>query len=130
MAALAALGLVFLNLKAVWASKAMATPRKGGFCMVSDLRAINQQVEKVPGVMSNQEATIAKLSEARFYGTLDLLQGYWQCRLAPDAEELFTIVTPGGLYTPTRVPQTFLNPTSYIQATLTRVLEGLICMVW
>ena len=44
--------------------------------MVSDFRASKQQAEKVPGGMPNQEASIAKLSEARFYGSLDLLQGY------------------------------------------------------
>ena len=97
--------------------------------MVSDFRAANQQVEKVPGVMPNQEASMAKLSEARFCGSLDLLQGYWQCPLSPDVKETFTIATPGELYTPTRVPQGILNATSCLQATLTRVLEGINCMV-
>ena len=97
---------------------------------MSDFRAANQRVEKVPGVMPNQEASMAKLSEAEFYGSLDLLQGYYQCPLAPEAHEIITIATPGGLYTPTRVPQGILNATSYFQATLTRVLEGLNCMIW
>ena len=44
--------------------------------MVNDVRPANQQVEKVPGVMPNQEASMAKLSEAKIYGSLDLLQGY------------------------------------------------------
>ena len=79
--------------------------------------------------MPNQEASMAKLSEARCYGSPDLLQSYWQCPLAPGAQEIFTIATPGGLYTPTRAPQGILNSTSYLQATLTRVLEGLNCMV-
>ena len=43
--------------------------------MVSDFRAANQQVEKVPIVMPNQEASMAKLREARCYVNLDLLQG-------------------------------------------------------
>ena len=128
MASLAALGLVFLSLQAMWASAAMSTPKKG-FRMVSDFRAANQQVEKLPGVMPNQEAIMAKLSEARVNGTLDFMQGYWQCPLAPDAQEIFMIVTPG-MYKPTRAPQGILNATSYYQATLTRVLEGLNCMVW
>ena len=68
---------------------------------------------------------MAKQSEARFFSSLDLLQGYWQRPLAPDAQEMFTIATPGGLYTPTCVPQGILNATSYLQATLTRVLKGL-----
>ena len=32
---------------------------------------------------------MAKLSEVLFYGNQDLLQGYWQCPLAPDAQEIF-----------------------------------------
>ena len=80
--------------------------------------------------MPNQEASMAKLSEARCYGSPDLLQSYWQCPLAPGAQEIFTIATPGGLYTPTRIPQGILDATFYFQATLIRVLEGLNCMVW
>ena len=73
--------------------------------MVNDVRPANQQVEKVPCVMPNQEASTAKLSEARFWGSLNLMQAYWHCSLAPDAPRICTIATPGGLYTPTRVPQ-------------------------
>ena len=107
MDSLAALGLVFLSMQAVWASAAMPAPNKGGVRLVSGFRAANQRVEKVPGVMPNQEASIAKLSEANIYGSLDLLQGYRQRSLAPEAQEIFTIATPGGLYTPTQVPQGF-----------------------
>ena len=50
--------------------------------------------------------------------------------LAPESQEMFTIVGPGGLYTPTRVPQGVLNATSYFQATMTELLAGLNCMIW
>ena len=53
-------------------------------------RAPSQQVEKVPGVMPNQEASMAKLSGDRFYGILDLLQGYRQCPREHDAHKIFT----------------------------------------
>ena len=53
---LVALGLVFRNIQAVWASAAMDAPQKGGFRLVSDYRAVNKQIKKVPGVMPNQEA--------------------------------------------------------------------------
>ena len=77
LASLAVLGLVFLNMQVVWACAAMATVKKGGFRLVSDSWAANQRVEKVPGVMPNQEASMAKLSEAKFYGSPDLWQGYF-----------------------------------------------------
>ena len=47
---------MFRNLQAVWASAAMAAPKKGGFRLVSYYRAVNKQIEKVPNIMPNQEA--------------------------------------------------------------------------
>ena len=54
--------------------------------------------------MPNQEADVVDLLSARFFGKLDL-RGYWQMPLAEEAREIFTITTPLGLFTPTRVPQ-------------------------
>ena len=67
---------------------------------------------------------------AKCFGKLDLLQGYWQMPFAPEAQEVFTIVTPDGLFTPTRVPQGVLNATSYCQGVMTDLLRGLDCKVW
>ena len=61
--------------------------RNMGFRLVRDFLAANQRVEKVQGVMPNQETSMAKLSKATFYGSIDFLQGYWQCPLAPDAQK-------------------------------------------
>ena len=79
--------------------------KNGGFRLVSDIRAANQRVEKVRGGMPNQEASMAKLSEAKFCGSLDLFARLLAMPLTPESQEIFTIATPGGLYTPTRVPQ-------------------------
>ena len=59
-------------------------------------------MEKSPGVMPSQEADMVDLLSARFFGKLDLLQGYWQMLLVEEAREIFTITTPLGLFTPTR----------------------------
>ena len=50
---------------------------------------IRDRVEKSPGVMPNQEADMVDLLSARFFGKLDLLQGYWQMLLAEEAREIF-----------------------------------------
>ena len=50
--------------------------------------------------------------------------------LAADAQEIFTIATPEGLFTPTRVPQGVLNATGYFQGIMTGLLAGLQCKVW
>lgn len=47
MATLVALGLVFVNMQAVWASAAMMGHKQNSRgCMVGDFRAVNKQVEK------------------------------------------------------------------------------------
>ena len=84
------------------------------FRLVSDYQAVNSQVEQRPGVMPNQE-DMRELLGAKYFGKLDLLQGYWQMPLSPEAQEVFTIVTPDGLFAPTRVPQGVLNATSYFK---------------
>ena len=59
VAALLAFGLVFRNLQEVWSSPAMVVPKMDSFRLVS--KAVNEQVEKSPGVMPNQEADMVDL---------------------------------------------------------------------
>ena len=56
----------------------MMVPKQNGRGrMVGDFRAVNKQVKKVPSVMPDQEASMAKLTAARFFGSMDMLQGLW-----------------------------------------------------
>ena len=66
---LVALGLVFRNIQAT-ASAAKTVPKAGGFYLVSDYRAVYKQIEKVPGVMPNQEAGMANLRGTTCFGKL------------------------------------------------------------
>ena len=52
----------------MWSSPAMAVPKKDSLRLVSVYRAVNEQVEKSPSVMPNQEADMVDLSSARFFG--------------------------------------------------------------
>ena len=121
---LVALGLVFHNMQAVWTSAAMAAPKKVVSRLVSDHRVVNKQIEKVLGVMPNQEAEMADLRGATYFGKLDMPQGYWQIPLAAEAQEVFTIATSEGLFTPTHVPQGVLNATAYLYGMMTDLVAG------
>ena len=79
--------------------------------------------------MPNQE-DMRELLGGKCFWKLDLLQWYWQMPLAPDAPGVFTIVTPDGLVTPSRVPQGVLNAASYFQSVMSDLLRGLDCSVW
>ena len=94
-------------------SAAMATPKKGEFCLVSDYRAVNRQIETIPGVMPNQGAEMADLRGATCFGKLYMLQRYRQISLAAEIRKVFT--TPEGLLSPTRMLQGVLNATAYFQ---------------
>ena len=59
---LVALMLVFRNLQAVLASTAMAAPKTGGFCLVSDYRAVNQQIKKYGPVLKSNEVPVALMT--------------------------------------------------------------------
>ncbi|CAM9301856.1 unnamed protein product [Sphacelaria rigidula] len=84
IAALLVFGLVVRNIQPVWASPAMVVPKRDTFRSVSDYQVVNAQVEQSPGVMPSQEDMLELLG-AQCFGILDLLQGYWQMPLAPEA---------------------------------------------
>ena len=97
---------------------------------MSDYHAVNKQIEKVPGVMPNQEAEMADLRRWTCFGKLYMLQGLWHMPLAAEAQQVFTIATPESLFTPTRVPQGVWKTTAYFQGVMTELLVGLNCKVW
>ena len=80
--------------------------------------------------MPSQDAEMADLREATCFGKLGMLQEYWQMPLAAEAEEVFTIATAKGLFTPTRVPQDVLNATTYFQGMMTESLAGMNWKDW
>ena len=97
-------------MQAVWASAVMVLPKKRPqqFRLVAEYWPVNARVEQIPAVMPNEEASMAKLNVARgqgVYGSLDMLQGYWQLLLAPEAHESFAISTPDVFYSPPMCPK-------------------------
>lgn len=51
------------------------------------------------------EVEMGRLRGPRAFSMVDLLRSYWQCPLALEAHEIFTIATLKGLLTPTRILQ-------------------------
>ena len=71
---------------------------------------------------------MADLRGATCFGKLDMRKGLMA--LAVEAQEVFTIATLEGLFTPTRVPEDVWNATAYFQGVTTELLVGLNCKVW
>lgn len=104
---LEAVGAVRPNPTSRWASPALAVPKPGpeGFRFTVDLRRANTRTEAFASSMPNLDSMFQYVAGSRFFAKLDLLHAYWQLPLAEDSQEYFTITTPCGLYTPTRLLQ-------------------------
>lgn len=118
--------MVYRNSQAVCASWVMALPKMDTFRMFIDYPAATKQTEPVPAPMALLKLVDELFTGLQAFRTLGLLQGYWQCHLAVEAQEQFTTVTNKGLFTPIRVPQGVLNATACLQGMMTSVLGGLI----
>jgi hypothetical protein len=66
--------------------------------------------------MPNMEDELASLAGSKYHATLDLMQGHWQIPLHEDSQEFQSIITPAGVYTPTRVQHGTANATVHMQA--------------
>ena len=93
-------GMVFRNRQAIYASVAMATPKgPNSYRMVTDYRAVNDTIEPAAMTTPNLKDTPFIFAGETAWCTLDMLRGYWQVPLSEDAQEMFTLVTPEGLFT-------------------------------
>ncbi|GKT22693.1 Retrovirus-related Pol polyprotein from transposon 17.6, partial [Aduncisulcus paluster] len=64
-----------------------------------------------------------------FFATIDLKSGYHQVPMDPDSIKFTAFVVPWGQYEYNRMPFGLKNAPPYFQATMMRVLTGLIGVV-
>lgn len=77
MTLLVKLGLVVLDMHAVWASLAMTVSKQSEYHLARNDRAANKEVEKVSRTIPCLKAEMGRLRRASRFATLDTLQGYW-----------------------------------------------------
>lgn len=108
------LGYVYKNNSATWSSPAFpvrkanvspSAPLRDRFRMCVDLRAVNRVTVEMCLPIPRLETIVERLGGHVLLGSLDLAHGYWQCALAEECQEQFTIVTDVGCYTPRRLVQ-------------------------
>jgi hypothetical protein len=75
--------------------------------------------------MPNMEDELASLSGSKYFATLDVMQGYWQLPLHEDTHECQFIISPDGVYTPTRVHHGTTNATVHIQAIMEDMMHDI-----
>lgn len=113
------LGAVRANPTSKWASPALAVPKAGSeeFRFTVDLRRENEQVQPMASSMPHLESRFQTVSGATVFSKIDLCHAYWQIALATESQEIFSIQTPLGIYTPTRLKQGSTDAGNYFQGT-------------
>lgn len=100
-------GMVYTNQDSAWASPAFPVPKpkSKGFRVVINTKEVNSKLEPTIWPMPLLATILQKLGGARCFALLDAFKGYWQFPLAEDSQEIFSFVTPDGVFTPRRVIQ-------------------------
>jgi hypothetical protein len=120
-------GLVYMNPDARWGSAPRVVPKKDGTLrMTVDLRAVNDLTEQRAWPMPHQEAEMADLEGSTCYFTVDGFKQFWQEGLAENSREMLSIVTPAGIYTPTRVLMGATDSVAYTQQAMEKVMSPLL----
>ncbi|KAG4044004.1 hypothetical protein PC123_g20534 [Phytophthora cactorum] len=77
--------------------------------MTIDSCSVNERMEPMPAL----EVVLVELERAKVFFMLDWFRGNWQLALHPDSQDMYSFVTHGGIYTPTRFPMDATEAMNY-----------------
>ena len=101
------------------------------FC--ADYRSLNSVSRRDFYPLPRIDDVLDRLAGAKWFGSIDLLSGYYQVPVAEKDAEKTAFVTPDGLFEFTRMPQGVQNGASCFQRLMDRVLRQLkwsMCLVY
>ena len=88
-----------------WASPSFAMPKKNQMIrFLTDLRQVNKRIKRKPFPLPNINDLLQKLEGFTYATTIDLNMGYYHIRLDPQAQDICTLILPGGKYKYQRLP--------------------------
>lgn len=97
MARLEVAGMIYGNTKAVYGSVAMASSKgANSFSPVPSYRAVNAMIEQAAMPMPNLESLVRSFAGTRTFCMLNVLRGYLQMLLSPEAQLLCILMVSGG----------------------------------
>jgi transposase InsO family protein len=70
-----------------------------------DYRRVNASIIPTQFPTPHPDSLISGIGDSRYFGTVDLQQGFWQLPLDESCRDAFSFVTDRGVYTPTRLMQ-------------------------
>jgi hypothetical protein len=119
-------GMVYRNPHARYASPALIVSKAGKpgeFRLCVDVVLPNRLVMSTHWPMPHVDVILRKLAKSSVYAKLDAFKGYWLFPCTPKCGELYSIKTPFGIFTPTRIVQGAQEAVRYFQAGMEEALE-------
>ncbi|GMF37865.1 unnamed protein product [Phytophthora fragariaefolia] len=117
-------GLVSLNNASRWSCAAVPVRKAGlkdAFQLTTDYRPVNRMTVPIAAAVPNLAVVTGRVRGAQAIAKFDMFKGFWQLPLAEDSQEIFSINTDEGVYTPTRVPQGAVDSAMHFQSTMQEV---------
>ncbi|KAE8908713.1 hypothetical protein PF001_g4709 [Phytophthora fragariae] len=117
-------GLVRLNNASRWACAAVPVRKAGlkdAFRLTTDYRPVNRMTVPIAAAVPNLVVVTSRVRGAQAMAKFDMFKGFWQLPLDEDSQEIFSIKTDEGVYTPTRVPQGAVDSAMHFQSTMQEV---------
>ena len=117
-----------------WASPVVLVSKKDGkkqFCI--DFRKLNAGTNKDSYPLTRTDDTLDRLQGTKYFSTLNLMSGYWQCEIHESSREKTAFVAYGGLYEFKGLPFRLCNAPSTFQHLMESVIRDLnwnVCVIY
>ncbi|POM75373.1 Hypothetical protein PHPALM_7534 [Phytophthora palmivora] len=112
-------GLIRKNNSSKWASPVVPVRKPGTenqFRLTIDYRVVNGKTVPLAGRMPTQGEVLDAIQGAKYFANCDLPEGFWQFPLHEESQEIFSFMTPEGIFSPLRVPQGATDSALHFQA--------------
>ena len=126
-------GFVYENRNARYVSPAYIVPRvpnpvkiETDFRFTVDAREPNNLSDVGQWPMPIMEQVQEHLAGARYFAAIDLKDGYWQCPVHEDCQELFSFATDQAVFTPNRVIHGATGAVLYFQSVMQKSFEDML----
>ena len=114
-----------------WCIGMVVVPKKTGtICICVDLKPLNENIQRAVHPLPTVDDTLAQLTGAKMFSTLDANSGFWQIPLEKFSRLLTTFLMPYGCYCFNKMPFGICSVPEHFEKQIEKILtclEGVLC---
>ena len=109
-----------------WSAPVLLISKKDGTSrFVQDYRKLNHATYIPSQPLPRTDDCLEALRGSKLFSTFDLLSGYWQCALSPEAKEMVAFCTKSGVYTWKVLGMGLCGAPATFERLMEQVMDGL-----